>query len=109
MMRQYEALKSLECVKSNLKNAVFCNRAERSTLPIISETPPQPSKPSSVIADVWDKISKQTNLYQLSAIETIMLGKAKENISLLQGPPGKFLYSENGIFREKNLILFKQN
>ena len=89
MMRQYEALKSLECVKPYIKNAVFCsNKAERSSSPAIPETLPQPTRPSSVISDVWDKISAQTNPYQLYAIESIMLGKSKENITLLQGPPG---------------------
>jgi len=89
MMRQYEALKSLECIKPNIKNAIFClNRTERPSSSTIPETLTQPSKPSSVIADVWNKISAKTNIYQLHAIETIMLGKAKDNISLLQGPPG---------------------
>ena len=72
-----------------LTNAVFCsNKAERSSSPAIPETLPQPTRPSSVISDVWDKISAQTNPYQLYAIESIMLGKSKENITLLQGPPG---------------------
>ena len=93
MIRQYEALKSLDCIKTNLKNAVFCTLDESSSSerkPIVLQTPPQPGKPASVIAKVWKIISEQTNLYQLSAIESVMLGKAKENVTLLQGPPGKF-------------------
>jgi hypothetical protein len=93
MMRQYEGLKSLDCIKANLKRAVFCNSIKGSAVSkksITSETPPQPAKPSSVIAQVWSMISKQTNPYQLSAIETVMLGKVKDNVTLLQGPPGKF-------------------
>jgi hypothetical protein len=93
MMRQYEALKSLDCIKKNLRKGVFCESTvglktrERSTTP---EAAPQPGKPSSVIAQVWNIISKQTNPYKISAIETVMQGKAKENITLLQGTPGEF-------------------
>lgn len=91
VMRQYEALKSLDYIKPNLKKAIFCDAKDGfAQKPSISTSlPPSPTKPSSVIAQVWDIISKQTNAYQLSAIENIMSGKAKENITLLQGPPGK--------------------
>lgn len=90
MMRQYEALKSLGCLKSNLRRAIFCETMEGSdhNRSIVSDIDIQPNKPASVISDVWDVISRQTNAYQLSTIESVMLGKAKENVSLLQGPPG---------------------
>jgi len=90
MMRQYEALKSLDCIRPNLKKAIFCDAMERPSQgdKIMSTVPPQPEKPSSVISQVWDMVSKQTNPYQLSALESIMSAKAKHNITLLQGPPG---------------------
>ena len=90
MMRQYEALKSLDCIKTHLRRAVFCDQMENyQSLANDTSGSPQPSKPSSVIQDVWEIISKQTNPFQLSAIEKVMMGKSKENITLLQGPPGK--------------------
>ena len=92
-MRQYEGLKSLDCIKANLRRAVFCNMDEGFSSErklIVSEIPPQPVKPASVITKVWKTISEKTNAYQLSTIESVMLGKAKENVTLLQGPPGKF-------------------
>ncbi len=90
MMRQYEALRSLDYVNDNLKSAIFCRpssitvHSKKLTNPV-----PAPLKPSSVVSQVWDKVTKQTNQYQLSAIEKIASGRAKENIALLQGPPGK--------------------
>ncbi len=90
MMRQYEALKSLGCLKSNLRRAVFCEQMEGSdhNPSIVPDINIQPNKPASVISDVWDVISRQTNAYQLSTVESVMLGKGKENVTLLQGPPG---------------------
>jgi hypothetical protein len=92
-MRQYEALKSLGCLKANLRKAVFCEPIEGSehNRSIVSDNNIQPSKPASVISDVWDVISRQTNAYQLSTIESVMLGKARENVTLLQGPPGRLM------------------
>ena len=95
MMRQYEGLKSLDCIKPNLRRAVFCDTGEGTSSErklTVSEIPPEPVKPASVIAKVWEIIFEQNNKYQLSAIESVMLGKAKENVTLLQGPPGKFSY-----------------
>ena len=93
MMRQYEALKSLDYIKDNLKRAIFYdgplktpNSHDNKKL---ANPPPHPLKPPSVISSVWDTISTQTNPYQLSAIEKIASGKAKNNIMLLQGPPGE--------------------
>lgn len=93
MMRQYEALRSLDHIKDNLKNAVFCNLAKNCIAQDrkkVVEPPPHPLKPPSVISQVWDKIAQQTNPYQLSAIEKVASGKAKDNITLLQGPPGEY-------------------
>lgn len=96
MMRQFEALKSLDHIKENLKRAVFCkptNVDNANNNIRTNELPPHPLKPPSVISQVWEKISEQTNSCQLSAIEKVASGKAKDNITLIQGPPGMCYYS----------------
>ena len=94
MMRQYEALKSLDHIKDNLKSAVFCKpskscNSQDDKKAMNSPSHPLINKPPSVISQVWDKIIQQTNPFQLSAIEKVASGKAKNNITLLQGPPGE--------------------
>lgn len=90
MMRQYEGLKSLACLKLNIKRAIYCSDIEKIEHgDIIEELPSEPmTKPSCICSTVWDHLKKTTNPYQLSAIEKIMSGKVKDNIALLQGPPG---------------------
>jgi hypothetical protein len=90
MMRQYEGLKSLACVKSSLKKAIYSSGVEGGDKSlsgnIIDELPSEPSaRPSSVCAHVWNHLKQSTNPYQLASIEKIMSGKAKENIALMQG------------------------
>ena len=88
-MRQYEGLKSLACLKSNLKKAIYSSRegaGGSSDGNIIDELPSEPTaKPSSVCSHVWDHLKQSTNPYQLASIEKIMSGRAKENIALMQG------------------------
>lgn len=92
MMRQYEGLKSLLCVKKHLQRAVFTTTDSKTealdnkfndhqTIPLLT-------KPSSIPVKVWDHLVSALNPFQVSTIEKIMSGKTKENISLLQGPPG---------------------
>ena len=90
MMRQYEGLKSLACIRTNLKRAVYSSDKDeegpKTNGEIIDTLPSeQLVKPSSVCATVWNHLKKGTNPYQLSAIEKIMSGKVKENIALMQG------------------------
>jgi hypothetical protein len=87
MIRQYEGLKSLSCLKSNIKRAIYCNDMEKFQCgDIIDELPSEPlTKPSCICSTVWDHLMETTNPFQLSAIEKIMSGKVKENIALLQG------------------------
>jgi hypothetical protein len=85
MMRQYEGLKSLACLKTNLKRAIYSD-GEGGSGNIIDELPSEmPARPSSVCSHVWNHLNKTTNPYQLGAIEKIMSGKVKENIALMQG------------------------
>ena len=94
MMRQYEGLKSLNNVKRHLQKTVFCknssisdkpqNKSETNSIPTIN-------KPSSINSEVWEHLHSTLNPFQLSAIEKIMSGKAKENVALLQGPPGELV------------------
>ncbi len=94
MMRQYEGLKSLACVRPHLKRAIYHIPIEGEETgdkrgDVLDTEPMQtPSKPPSVVANVWTHLERTTNTFQLSAIEKIMAGKMKENIALLQGPPG---------------------
>ena len=91
MMRQYEGLKSLACVRSHLRRAVYSmDKDSDATKPgggeIIDTLPSeQLTKPSSVVSSVWDHLKNTTNPFQLSSIEKIMSGKVKENIALMQG------------------------
>ena len=86
MMRQYEGLKSLNCLGSHLKKAIFC----RDMIDPSGENPDvqftqQPPKPTSVPQSLWNHLDNTTNTFQLSAIEKIMSGKVKNSIALLQG------------------------
>ena len=90
MMRQYEGLKSLSTIKANLKRAIFdasnANEGKITSGEIIDALPKEKiTKPPSVYANVWDKLVRSTNPFQLSAIEKIMSGKLKDNIALMQG------------------------
>jgi len=93
-MRQYEALQSLRCLNRHLQKTVFSNSAKSTSTAssdgMVEETidKSQIKKPSSVDADVWQHIGNSSNPYQLSSIEKIMSGKIKENVALIQGPPG---------------------
>jgi hypothetical protein len=92
MMRQYEGLKSLACVKPHLKRTAYglLEGGEAITnREIISDVPSNHvSKPRSVVGKVWDHLMENSNKYQLFAIENIMSGKLKDGTFLLQGPPG---------------------
>lgn len=86
MMRQYEGLKSLNCIGSHLKRAIFCRDViepgrENLDTQVRQRTP----KPTSVPQSLWNHLEKNTNSFQLSAIEKIMSGKVKNSIALLQG------------------------
>jgi len=87
MMRQYEGLKSLASLKSNIKRAIYSSDMDAIQQGnIIHELPPEPiAKPSCICSTVWDHLKETTNPYQLAAIEKIMSGRLKENIALLQG------------------------
>ena len=94
MMRQYEALQSLRCLNPHLQKAVFSYSAKGTSTAssdgmveeIIDKS--QIKKPSSVDADTWRHLYDSSNPFQLSSIEKIMSGKIKENVALIQGPPG---------------------
>lgn len=92
MMRQYEGLKSLACVKPHLKRAAYGLLEDGEVTPsreIVEEVlSSRLSKPRSVVGKVWDHLTENSNKYQLYAIENIMSGKLKDGIFLLQGPPG---------------------
>jgi hypothetical protein len=92
MMRQYEGLKSLACVKPHLKKAAYGSLEDGEEITakeIIGDLPSSRlSKPRSIVGKVWDHLTENSNRYQLHAIENIMSGKLKDGIFLLQGPPG---------------------
>lgn len=89
MMRQYEGLKSLATVRSNLKKIIFTSETDSQHCKegeiIDSLQSEKLSKPTSICSTIWDQLKKSTNPFQLSAIERIMSGKMPENIALLQG------------------------
>ena len=68
--RQYEAIKSLSCVKNHLQKAIFCPASTPIEYPSVIPTP-RPMKPTSVTSQVWEKIQSETNPFQLSAIEKV--------------------------------------
>ena len=96
MMRQYEALQSLKRLDPHLQKAVFSNSAKGTStaspdgIGMVEETidKSQIKKPSSVDTDTWRHLYDSSNPFQLSSIQKIMSGKIKENVALIQGPPG---------------------
>ena len=83
MMRQYEGLKSLACLKTNLKRAIYSD-GEGGSGNMIDELPSEmPARPSSVCSHVWNHLNKTTNPYQLGAIEKIMSGFALDGVRFL--------------------------
>lgn len=92
MMRQYEGLKSLACVKPHLKRTAYGLLEGGEAIANKEIIPDVPlnhvSKPRSVVGKVWDHLTENSNKYQLFAIENIMSGKLKDGTFLLQGPPG---------------------
>lgn len=92
MMRQYEGLKSLSSIKPNLQRAIFSNPEDKTYSNKPSEGISACLKikpPSAVPQGVWKHLISTMNAAQLSAIEKVMAGKVRENVALLQGPPGK--------------------
>ena len=102
-LREYEGLKGLSSIKPHLQRAIFC---QQKTVPepsaemisissnntylhdcnamVAAATPASPSRPPSLSQDCWNQICTKLNPYQATAIETVMCGKAKENVFLLQ-------------------------
>ena len=93
-MREYESLISIDHLKNHLKELIFGDKLPTKTTQDtiknehLSETP-QLKKPSSIQPNIWDHLSSSLNYYQMSAIEKLLSGKIKDNVMLIQGPPGK--------------------
>ena len=93
-MREYESLISIDYLKSHLKELIFGDKLPTKTTQdtikkeLISDTS-QLKKPSSIQTNIWDHLSSSLNYYQMSAIEKLLSGKMKDNVMLIQGPPGK--------------------
>ena len=68
--RQYEAIKSLACLKPHLRKAIFCPASTPIDYPSVLPTP-RPVKPTSVTSQVWKVIQSETNPFQLSSIEKV--------------------------------------
>ena len=89
MMRQYEGLKSLTSIKPNLQRFIFSN-ADNKPQASNGSSVCQTSKLLSVVPrSVFKHLTSTLNDAQLLAVQKIMTGKVRENVALLQGPPGK--------------------
>lgn len=83
IVRQYEAMKSLEHLKPHLQKAIFTSHVA-SKNPLFSE--PNPKRPASVPLDIWQSLKRTNNPYQLQSISDLLSGSCRENLSLIQGP-----------------------
>lgn len=82
VVRQFEAIKCLPYLKPHLQRALF------STYNTSVPTSTTNTKPRSLPIDVWHHLKSSHNSYQLSAISKLLAGSCRENVCLVQGPPG---------------------
>ena len=82
VVRQFEAIKCLPYLKPHLQRALFSSY--NTNIP----TSTTAAKPRSLPIDVWQHLKKSHNSYQLSAISKLLAGSCRENVCLVQGPPG---------------------
>ena len=81
-VRQFEAIQSLPHLRPHLRAAVFTSQITTKS------KPPKAVKPRSLSTDIWGKISRNYNKFQLSSISSVFTGSCRHNVCLIQGPPG---------------------
>ena len=82
IVRQFEAIKSLPHLKPHLQRAIFTSHVKDPSKPATI------TKPRSLPVGIWKSLTNSYNTYQISSISRVMTGSCRDNVNLVQGPPG---------------------